>query len=541
VHLLSPIFLLALLPWVALALWLLLGKRRRVNVPFLELWKGPVTGPTARRRIGMPPLALAAALAALLLMILAAASPTIPRGIGGNQIPIIIVVDRGLTMSVGKPPRFAALAEELKPVLRKQFGDVPVRLVSVPGGETITAIDTRDLLEPAVRQQLELNPASPVIVLSDQEPRISDKRMVRIAPQTEPDNISIARIAARTTPAGQVMVTLRNQSNAKKVMLHVQSDNRETAAQEVDLPPKGTARNYFLPIDAAARQVRVQIEVIDDFTGDNTAWLVRRGSWPTIEPRTPLFAELQRLIEKYSTLRPPGESSKHVALVSPQGAGADPQIILADIGAPASGEIIIADHSITKSLENLDWKKLAAAGIAQPTGDGWKPLVRVAGKTAIATREAPSRQLWMGLQTQPIAATPEFVILWSNIFDWVGEGGEEFTSQQTGDLDNSWTAPPDYPPGLKPGWWPGIYRRSDGALLAVNAPDVPIPQAASNDWKSKLAELADEHRHTTAVTHLATPLIFAAMALMLLAALTWRGGLKKMRQNSPAHDTHVTV
>ena len=310
------------------------GQRRRVNVPFLELWKGPVTGPTVRCRIGMPPLARGGRLGG------AAsndpgrrASGNSSRG-GGNKTPVIIVVDRGLTMSVGKPPRFAALAEELKPVLHEQFGDAPVRLVSVPGGETITAIDTRDLLEPAVRQQLQLNPASPVIVLSDQELHLSNERMVCIAPQTESSNISIARIAARISPAGQVMVTLRNQSHAKKMELQVQSDNRPTAAQEVDLPPKGTTRDYFLPIDAAARQIRAQIEGVDDFTGDNTAYLVRRGSWPTIEPRTPLFAELQRLIEKYSRLRPPGESIKRVALVSPQDAGADPQIILANIGIP---------------------------------------------------------------------------------------------------------------------------------------------------------------------------------------------------------------
>jgi hypothetical protein len=544
VHFASPIFLLALLPWAALLLWLLLGKRRRVNVPFLELWKGPVTGPTARRRIGMPPLALAAALAALLLMILAAARPAIPRSTSRNQIPIIIVIDHGLTMSVGKPPRFAALSEEFKPLIRDQFGNVPAQIVSVPATESPTAIDTRDLLEPAVRQQLELNPTSPVIVLTDQQFRVFDKRRLRIAPQGKPADISIAHISARISPLAQLMLTLRNQSPAKKMMLHVLCDNRQTAEQEVDLPPNGTTRDYFLPIDASAKQIRAQIEVIDDFIGDNTAYLVRRGSWPAIEPRTPLFAELQRLIEKYSKLRPPSDQSKRLAIVSALDAGADPQIILANIAAPAIGDVTMANHPITISLQNVDWKKLASAGLTEPIGDDWKPLVQIAGKTAIAIRDTPSRQLWMGLQTQSIANTPEFVILWSNILDWVGQGGEEFTAQETGNLDNSWTAPPDYPPGLKPGWWPGIYRRSDGTLLAVNAPDVPIPPAASTDWKSKLTELANEHRQAHSVNHLATPLILASLALMVLAALTWRGGLKKIRQTQESLnslDAHVTL
>ena len=86
----SPIFLIALFPWVALVLWLLLGKRRRVNVSFLELWKGPVSGPTARRRIGMPPLALLAILAALLLMILAASRPGIHRTASAADVPVVV-------------------------------------------------------------------------------------------------------------------------------------------------------------------------------------------------------------------------------------------------------------------------------------------------------------------------------------------------------------------------------------------------------------------------------------------------------------------
>src|SRR5207249_6533909 len=97
-------------------------------------------------------------------------------------------------------------------------------------------------------------------------------------------------------------------------------------------------------------------------------------------------------------------------------------------------------------------------------------------KAAIAVREAPARQIWMGLSTQKLATSPEFVILWTNIFDWVGGGGEEFVAQTTGQLGSEWSPIESQPPGLKPGWSPGIYRRRDGALLAVNAPDVTIAQ-----------------------------------------------------------------
>lgn len=537
----SPIFLLALLPWATLVLWLLLGRRRRVNVSFLEFWKGPVTGPTARRRIGLPPIALAAALAAMLLMILAAARPAIPHTVGRNEIPIIMIVDHGLSMSAGKPPRLAALLEELKPLIRDHFGDAPLQIASVPQTELPTAIDTRGMLEPIVRQQLELNSSSPIVVLTDQELHVSDKRLVRVSPQSQINNISIARIAARISPAGQVMVSLRNQSNQSKMTLQVFSDDRQTARQEVDLPPRDSVRDYFLPIDPAAKVIRAQIETADDFPADNVVYLVRRGSWPILEPRTPVFAELGRLIDNYSRLRPAVDQSRRLAIVAAQDAGADPQIILASAVAPATGELAVADHPITRSLANVDWKKLAANGLAEPAGDGWKSLVQIGGKTAIAIRENPSRQVWVGIQTQPIANTPQFVILWTNIFDWTGQGGEEFFSQSTGDLDSTWIAPTDYPAGLKAGWWPGIYHRSDGALLAVTAPDAPIPQVASDDWKTKLAELAREHRANHEVIILATPLVLAAMVLMLMAAITWRGGLEKLRQPQPTPHEHATV
>ncbi|HEV8290939.1 MAG TPA: hypothetical protein VGP94_03415, partial [Tepidisphaeraceae bacterium] len=431
----SPIFLLALLPWVALLLWLLLGRRRRVNVSFLEFWKGPVTGPTARRRIGMPPLALAVALAALLLMILAAARPGIRSAASTDDVPVVVVVDRGISMSMGRPPRFAALLDEMKPVIREQFAAGAPRIAFVPGGEATsiapTAIDTTGILDLAVRQQLEINSGSPVIVLTDQQLHISDDRLVRVSPQSELKNISIAHIAARISPASQVMVRVRNQSDQKQAIIRLLSDEHENARQEAELPATGQVREYFLPFDPRAKVVRVEIDAADDFAADNSAFLVRRGSWPILEPRTPLFAELARLVEKYSKLRPPGDESKRIAIVSAQDAGADPQIIFGNLGSPATGEATVADHPLTKSLEKVDWQQLAADGIAEPAGDGWKSLVGVGGKAAIAVREAPARQVWMGLKTQPIANTPEFVILWSNIFDWVGEGGEEFVAQPT--------------------------------------------------------------------------------------------------------------
>src|SRR3954447_15783020 len=86
----SPLFLLLLIPWVALVLWLLSGQRHRVNVPFLELWSGPITGPRVKRTIQPPPVALACALAALLLAIFGAAAPMLHSGSAASHLTLII-------------------------------------------------------------------------------------------------------------------------------------------------------------------------------------------------------------------------------------------------------------------------------------------------------------------------------------------------------------------------------------------------------------------------------------------------------------------
>src|SRR5438477_11767647 len=77
----SPIWLALLLPWVALSIWLLWMRYSGTRVPFLELWRGPIEPSRATRRFHLPPLALIALVAAMLLAVLAAARPTWRRQI----------------------------------------------------------------------------------------------------------------------------------------------------------------------------------------------------------------------------------------------------------------------------------------------------------------------------------------------------------------------------------------------------------------------------------------------------------------------------
>ena len=47
----APIWLLALIPWAALAVWMLWGRRERVGVPFLALWQNGDARPTKSRAV----------------------------------------------------------------------------------------------------------------------------------------------------------------------------------------------------------------------------------------------------------------------------------------------------------------------------------------------------------------------------------------------------------------------------------------------------------------------------------------------------------
>src|SRR5215218_3027353 len=96
----NPILLLALLPWGAVTVWLLGGRRTSVGVPFIELWRADHAVAPKNRFFHPPPVALAAAILAMLLALLAAAGPAVRSGRRGPQLTIIL--DRGITMSPGQ-------------------------------------------------------------------------------------------------------------------------------------------------------------------------------------------------------------------------------------------------------------------------------------------------------------------------------------------------------------------------------------------------------------------------------------------------------
>jgi hypothetical protein len=534
----APIWLAGLLPWAALVAWLLWGRRRRVDVPFIDLWKGPVPARRAKRAMRLPPIGLAATLAAMLLAVFAAARPGFRNTAVGRTVTII--VDRGITMSArGKTSEcYRELIHTAGPAILSKFGSGPVNLVIVPSGETIktdrdswaklaaaqspTAVENAASLRAEVRRRLSEG-SEAIVVLSDQVLEVADERLVRIGPETTLSNVGIVRLAAREGQASQLMVRVRNQSALTRATLTVLVDGAEAAKRQVELPPAGEHRDYFADMPKLGKVIRAELAAPDDLPADNVAWLVREQVWPIIEARTPLRAELQRMVELYTRQRPGGAESKRVAIV---GAGEEvptnePAIVVANATTPTTGEVRVADHAVTKDVQDWPGAMKAATLAAEPNGAGWTSVVSVGGKTAVAVRTAGARQVWVGFENPRFSQSADFVIFWTNVLTWAGEGGDAFASGLTGQLGPGWTRVENTGEASEPGLWPGLYRRNDGALRAINSPEVRIELMDAHDWRKELTKTASSRPQVSGTRELAAGMLLATLGLMAVAAATW--------------------
>lgn len=560
----APIWLVGLLPWMAVVTLLLLGRHRRVDVPFIDLWKGVVPARQAKRGMKLPPIGLAAALAAMLLAILAAARPGIRNKSVGKTVTII--VDRGITMSargrsaltLPSPPspgvpgegviRYRELIRTAGPMILREFGNGPVELVIVPSGETVktdrnswaklaeaqkpTAVDSGASLRAEVRRRLGEGSAV-IVVLSDQPLDIADERLVRIEPDAKLSNVGIIKLAAREGQTSQVMVRVRNQSALSRATLNMFVDGTGIAKLDVELPPTGAERDYFVDVPKLGKVIRAELKAEDELPADNVAWLVREQAWPIVEARTPLRAEVQRMVELYARQRPSGAGSKRVAIVA---AGEEtptnePAVVLAmpssEVPGESSGdEVKVVDHAVTQAVQDWSGAMKGATLAAEPTGAEWASVVSVGGKTAVAVRAAGARQVWVGFENPRFGQSANFVIFWTNVLTWVGEGGDTFASGVTGQLGSGWTSVESNGNAGEAGLWPGLYRRSDGVMRAVNSPEVKVEPMRGGDWRRELAKAADGQSAIAGTNDLATVVLLVALCLMAVAALTWGRRLK---------------
>jgi hypothetical protein len=416
---------------------------------------------------------------------------------------------------------------------REKFGPIIVPAVqgttqsSFAGFDVPTALDTRELINAAVRSVRRDAPSNVILVLTDQPLSVRDDRVIEVAPTKAVRNARIVTMAARESPAAQVMVRLGGGEGLRAAKLRVTSGGQRVE-RDVQLPESGE-RDEFIDVDKLGASVRADLLIDDDQPADNTAWLAREANWPRIESRIPLPAYLQRMVDVYAKQRPPSEGSTPVAIVA---AAADlpadgpgvviPQLSLA-AGTEAAAQPVIADHPVTKDVIWADVGRPTLSAEGPPVG--WTPLVSVGGKVWVAARQRSARAIWGGLDTSEWSRSPAFVVFWGNVFNWIGAGGERFESYPVGSLDDSdWKRVElaGLPPGSarpEPKLWPGLYQRSDGTFRALNAPDVPFPPPpAKADWQDRLAAVEKQARQVD----LAPVLAAAALVCLALAASTWK-------------------
>src|SRR4051812_22762346 len=116
----TPILLLALIPWAAVAAWLLMNRRVSNSVPFLDLWRGASDAPRMSRRFHPPPLPLLSLLLSALFAILAAAGIMLTFVHASGARTVTVIVDRGITMSAAQ--RRDETIEAARAALLEQFG-----------------------------------------------------------------------------------------------------------------------------------------------------------------------------------------------------------------------------------------------------------------------------------------------------------------------------------------------------------------------------------------------------------------------------------
>lgn len=522
----GPIWLWGLIPWGALAIWLLLGLRKRKKVPFLNLWKTAEPIPSKRRKIEIPPTALACLAAAVLVAILAAAGPRWGRPINRSH-SVLVLVDRGITMS--DPRRFDSAMRSAQQALEGRFDPRSIGYLNLPTGQKgdaaaarrwpATAINTANLLNAEAGRAL--RDGMLVVIVSDQSILISDPQLFQFAPAGVMEDVGISRIAASVDPAGgpggQVMVRLVNHSVRQDVELQIRSGG-EITVHRVPLAADGRARDEFIDLPSLASQVEARLLVQDSIPLNNAACLVLQGQKVKIEPLFTLPAELGRLAEIYQQQQPPGQSAGIILMARDAASlpSAMMGAVLPPVGDRVSGPVDATDHP---AVSHVNWGRWSWNLATQSPPADWRPLLTVGGKTAIAAIDHPIRRIWVGLESDEFARDPRFVIFWTDVWDWLAGGKLEYAAQTVHRLSADWHCQAQMDADLLPGLLPGIWQ-SAGRQLALNAGDFAWSQATDTAASAdRLAAIGGSE--AAGGFNAGAVLIFLSLSLLGIAALLW--------------------
>jgi len=250
---LGPAWLLALIPWGALALWSMFGRRKRTWVPYLPLWDAPEELKRPRKGFEPPPVALVMALLATLLGLVATARPMLNAQTDRGRLTI--VVDRGESMSarVNGRARYADLAARSHPGSPRRWARErsisstpsghrwrpPIARTGKPwsrGGSERRSTRPKPFARPCGNgwSAARASSCSRIAIWGS-----GNDQLIQVKPR---QNIHNAGIVALAHSAGEVMVTLRA-TEATSRTLRVQCGD-QTVSPTVDLNP-GADQNVF--------------------------------------------------------------------------------------------------------------------------------------------------------------------------------------------------------------------------------------------------------------------------------------------------------
>ncbi len=320
---------MALLPWAAITIYLMIGWRTRTEVPFVELWRGPEQASQAKRSLHRTPKWIALMLLAGAVAIVAASGPAVIRAGGAN-------------------------------------------------------LDPADVL-----------------------------------------HATIETLAVR---GGQCMIRVRNDSVTTTMQLLIETDHGN-ATQPINLPQAGQTRDYFVDVDLQANRIRATVD-------GNSVEVVRQRSWPKVIAAGELPADVRRVIDVYTVRRPSSAESAKVSVAMNRSAIAadEPAVFVSPADRPTPRTLQLAAHPVTQNVSVGELPDLAASA---DVPQGFSPIVTVADKPIVAVRDSPVRQAWVGFSSPSFSASPAFVILWTNLLDYVGHGGDEFVPARLPSLAES--------------------------------------------------------------------------------------------------------
>ncbi|MCC7350712.1 MAG: hypothetical protein IT446_09100 [Phycisphaerales bacterium] len=524
----TPIWLLGLLPWGGLTLWLLLGMRRGVWVPFLDLWKTAEPATRNRRRVQIPPVALIFLILATLAAIFAAAGPGIKTASISNQ-RIVVIVDRGITMS--DPSLFDKAMDEAQKALDGRVDPSRVRCINIPTHAEgdwsaarqwpATGISTRSMVQNAVDRALREDQL--VLLISNQDISIDNPRLVRFVPAGTLKDVAITHIGAAAIPnsgGGQVMLELSNHSDLQSIDVEIHTADT-VSVHPVALPPSGGRRNVFIDLPKLGPTVQATLRETDSIPLDDSACLVLRGASVRINPLFQLPAELGRMMEIYQHQQPAGGHNQTL-LIAPDAVAlpdAMPAVVLPQSSQPATGAIEVINHPITAQVQwdRWDWRLTD-----QPPPAGWSPLVTIGQKTALAITDHPVRRVWVGVGGDEFSRSAQFVMFWTDVLDYLADGTPRYESQTVHPLGKGWKRIDSADTGGIAGLWPGFWKIED-RQVALNAELFDWPRITPEmDSMARLDR--GLHSQTAGWRDIAGAMTMAALGLLAIAALVWPAG-----------------